>query len=207
MERFVDRAAWVIAHRVGTAEEWAQRMGRSGSYVRVLLSRARDADALPAPDVLRTLAEAAGVDPEWLASGTGPTPHAAPAHPRATVGRPRAPRPTPPGGTPIDATNPLLRSLLLAWRSSDCEPEDYEALASLIRGGAAQLAASTDDQAAEVLARWLQLARRLRLAGKPVTFESLAYEGMRPVALDTEGRDELAALGATPPAAPVTVKR
>jgi len=202
MESFADRVQWVISERVGTAEEWATRIGKSGGYVRTMLSRAKADDSRPPAEVLRQLADAAEVDLAWLDKGIGTRPASAP---RQQPARARASRPTPANGTPLDTANPLLRALLLAWRGSDCDPEDYEALASIIRGGAGQLAATTDDQASAILTRWLGIARRLRLAGKPVTFETLAYEGMRPAAVDAQGASELASLGGTAPASPVRV--
>ena len=202
METFADRVQWVAREIVGTAEQWADRVGKSGGYVRTILSRAKDDAAYrPPPDALRELATAAGIDSRWLDTGEGSRPSSPSTRPPSRS----RPRPTPPAGVPHDGSNPLMRGLLIAWKHSSCDPEDYEALEKVLRGGAAQLDASTDDQVAEVLVRWLGIARRLRLAGKPVTFATLAYEGVRPATFDEdqEGREAHEALGGTPPDAPV----
>ena len=139
---------------------------------------------------LEALARAANISLAWLRDGTGSMDDAPPASPADD------------GAVPS-----LTRALLTAWRASGAEPEDFQALDAVCRRGAPMLRALPDEEAVTVMRTWLAAARRLRLAGKPVTFETLAWElgSHRPD--NDDGRKELADLGAAPPVAPIRTKK
>ncbi len=96
------------------------------------------------------------------------------------------------------------RALADAFRSGAYELVDLDAVRALLHAGAAQIAdlPRLDDAARA----WLRGASRLRRMGRPVTAATLAWaSAARDDDENAEGLAELAALGGSPPTAPVTV--
>lgn len=215
MKTLADRLRWVLEQRSWTQEAWSRAAGLSANYLATTLYRARrDKDYRPDFNTMKALAGAAEVDVMWLAEGTG--------EPRATTAPPRPQEsPLAPAGVRVvkgDLSAPL-RALLVAYRQSDVDPEDFEAVHQLVREGHGMMAGEEAGLVAGMLA-WLRAARRLRKEGQPVNFETLAWYLVthgnpahlraldeRSDALNAEAHRELEDLGVTPLPAPVMPKR
>lgn len=209
VDTLAKRMRWVLSHVGLTQDEWSRAAGLSPGYVATTLTRAtRNAGYAPSYEALQKLAAAASVDVRWLAEGRGRP---------MLAEQPQAPLPVPQMLTTRDDHPGLARAVLVAYRAGQYEP-DVLAILELIRTGAAMLPVSSEEEAAEVMAGWLAAARRLRLAGQPVTMHGLAWEAhrtppeqeaikARSEALNHEAREELQRLGAEPPPVPVMPPR
>lgn len=107
---------------------------------------------------------------------------------------------------------PLVRAALLAYRAGFWEPEDILAVIDLVRGNRQLVPETSEPEAVKVMTRWLHVAKRLRLAGQPVTALAIAWSSggdadERSAALNDEAREELERLGAKPPTEPIRPPR
>ena len=209
-----ERMEWVLRERGLSHRKWAEAAGLSERYVSVTLHRARkDPDFRPDYLTMRKLADAAEVSIQWLAEGAGEPPRGSAKAPAAAP---------PPKETRVvrDDLPDALRALLVAYRGSDAEPEDFESLYRIVRDGRPMVAPGADVNMVEVMARWLDAARAVRLAGQPVNLETIAWWfathgapravaalDARSDALNAEADAELRALGAVPPTAPVLPRK
>ena len=205
MNTFAARMQALVRERLGTAEAWAERLGKSGGYVRTIMSRAKDdPDYRPPAAMMAALAATAGVSEAWLNTGegemgaAGQAAHYSASQPKPLVlGELHGPdgvagalqqtyrmisSAVGASAKKPDTALPLIRLLLVAWRDSGTEPEDFEAVAHIIGDNAATLAASgaADDVRTKVFTRWLLAAKKIREEGKAVTLDAIAFEAYRP---------------------------
>ena len=201
-----DRVRAAMEHAGLNQKQVEEGAGLSLGYMsRVLHGQRERIDAAR----LDRIANACGVDFEWLSTGKG-----AMTARRAAEGSPEAPAPAPEREGP----NPLEDALAAAFRQGSFALADLDAVRGLVRNGATLL--RDKEHLVDAARSWLHAAAALRKAATPVTFATLAWQvttlgsaraggafERRDAALNHEAQRELQALGAEAPREAVRVPR
>jgi transcriptional regulator with XRE-family HTH domain len=166
------------------------------------------------------IAQACGVDFEWLSTGRGTMLSARTPSPVTVTGKDRTvDEPVsygahrahlPRNDTPEASVNPLEEALAEAFRQGSFSLADLDAVRDLVRNGAALLRGK--EHLVDAARSWLSAAAALRKAGTPVTFATLAWQmttlgvprsaealARRDEAINQEALQELRELGAERP--------
>lgn len=177
--------------------------GLSPGWMSGALTRAKKESAYrPDHETLAKLADAAGVSLRWLEDGDGAPDEGVPVGAVAPVA---APQRLPARQVPENA-RPAQVALLEAFKRAPGSFTAEDALAALDAIATTEAMLPRDpERAVATMGRMLTAVSRLRREGAPVTFQAIALKLAEPADADDneEGRAELAALGAQPPAEPV----
>ncbi len=199
-----DRVRAAMEHAGLNQKQIEERARLSLGYLsRVLHGQRERVDAAR----LDRIANACGVDFEWLSTGKG-----AMTSRRAADVEGAAP------GAEAEESNPLEDALAAAFRQGSFALADLDVVRALLRNGAALL--RDKEHLVDAARSWLHAAAALRRASTPVTFATLAWQmttqgsaraggalGERDAALNREAQRELQALGGEAPREAVRVPR
>lgn len=200
-----DRVRGAMEHAGLNQKQVEERARLSLGYMsRVLHGQRERVDAAR----LDRIANACGVDFEWLSTGKGVmTARRAPEVEPEVAAEPER-----------EESNPLEDALAAAFRQGSFALADLDAVRALVRNGAALL--RDKEHLVDAARSWLHAASALRKTATPVTFATLAWQmttqgsarvggalGERDAALNREAHRELQALGAEAPREAVKVPR
>jgi transcriptional regulator with XRE-family HTH domain len=175
-----------------------ERAGLSQGYVSSVLSGRRKH---PRAHELGKLADALGTTTDWLLSGAGESRTTARAVPQGPAPDPEA-----------DVPSAFDVGLADAFRQGRYALDDLDAVRRLMREGRALFRDLPPEELARAAGLWLAAASELRVAGRPLTTETLAHwlalrasPGQAGAAAEAarrtndRGDQELRALGVEPP--------
>ncbi len=200
-----DRVRAAMEHAGLNQKQVEERAKLSLGYMsRVLHGQRERVDAAR----LDRIANACGVDFEWLSTGKG----------GMTSRRATDVEGTPTAAPEHEESNPLEDALAAAFRQGSFALADLDVVRALLRNGAALL--RDKEHLVDAARSWLHAAAALRKTSTPVTFATLAWQmttqgsaraggalGERDAALNREAQRELQALGGEAPREAVRVPR